>query len=369
MKILVATIVDNINFGTYLQAYATSLLLKRRGAEVDILNYIRPYLDVSYYAKKMLADKSRPLPVRLIRSLSYLVLGKMEMANVKRFLKGKASLTKEIQSLDELHEIAKDGYDLFLTGSDQVWNSQHNLGIDPIFYFEGIDGKKVSLAASVGMDSFGKEEKDRIKCLLQDYDHISVRESYGKEAISKLGLEGVEIDQILDPTLLINKEEWAKVPKSNFKKTEDYLLVYSVEIGKDEMVLKLAREIAEKKNLKVYLVSATPKNKKYKNLADRSFTFTDVDTFLSLMAQADYVVCSSFHGTAFAINFNKDFVTVAPERFNTRVNSILKLLNLQDRYIESKDDVPTSSIDYSKVNPILEAERKKSAEVIDKLLC
>ena len=94
----------------------------------------------------------------------------------------------------------------------------------------------------------------------------------------------------------------------------------------------------------------------------------DTDTFLALFHNADYAVVSSFHGTAFAINFNRQFVTVAPERFSTRVQSILSLLNLSDRYVSNAESIPTVEIDYNRVNSRLDEERKKSADTLKKLL-
>lgn len=368
MKILVSTIIDNINFGTYLQAFATSYLLQKRGAEVELLNYIRPYLDTTYYAKKILKDESRSFPIRVLKSILYIILGNLEIRNVKKFLKSKVKLTSKIQSLQELQTLSKKEYDLFLTGSDQVWNSQHNLGIDPIFFFEGVKGRKASLAASVGLNSFENAEKYRIKSLLTEYTLISVRESYGKDAIEDLGIDGNQIEQVLDPTLFISSNEWQNISRAKFKKTEKYLLIYSVEVGKDDIVQKIAKKIAKEKGLKTYLVSATPKNRRSVRSVDRAFTFASVDMFLSLMANADYVVCSSFHGTAFAINFNKQFVTIAPERFNTRVNSILKLLHLQNRYVESECDIPDEEIDYKEVDKLLESEREKSERVLNRII-
>ena len=366
MKILLSTIVDNINFGTYLQAFATAHLLKHRNAEVEILNYIRPYLDGKFYARNIYNDKSKPLISRAIRSCGYYILNGFMIWNLKRFLTGRAKLTKKITSHEDLIKKFNKKYDLYLTGSDQVWNTQHNLGVDSVFFFDGIDGEKRSYAASVGMESFQAGEEKRIAEMLSDYSLISVRESFGVDALKKIGIENSV--QVLDPTLLLNAEEWIKICGQKFHKTEKYLLIYSVELEKNEEVYQIALKIAAERGLKVYLVCPTLKFKKSFPKIDRLFSLATVELFISLFSQADFVVCSSFHGTAFSINFNRQFITIAPQRFNTRVNSLLKLLNLEERYVENVKYLPMETIDYNKVNKTLQQERGNSLKVLDSII-
>lgn len=362
MRILLTTIVDNINFGTYLQAYATVRKLEERGHSVDVLNYIRPYLSGKVYARNCLKDHSRNVFMRYLYAVGHMVLNSFSIWQVKRFLTKHAKLTRKCFSLEEVQRLAGSIYDLYLTGSDQVWNSQHNRGLDGVFFWAGIKGRKAAYAASIGFESFPEEEREPVCRLLSDYAVISVRESFGVKALSQVGIRNVR--QALDPTLLLTKNEWSTLSKHRFKKNAPYLLVYSVEPERDSTVIAIARKIASERGLKVFWIYPTLKLKSQANV-DRIFSFASVECFLSLFEQADYVVVSSFHGTAFAINFNKQFVTIAPERFSTRVNSLLQLLRLENRYIQNERQIPESDIDYAKVNGILQEERNKSMEVID----
>lgn len=360
MKVLLTTIVDNVNYGTYLQAYATVKLLKDRKCDVDILNYIRYHLTPEHMLSKV---KNKGVKSYL-HSLINIVLDAYMKRNLKKFLLQKNKVTPNFSDWTSFKKTLPP-YDLYMVGSDQVWNTEHNHGVDGVFFFEGISGKKVAYASSVGIESFQKEDYSKIQTLLSDFSKISVRESFGVEALKNLGIDNVT--QVLDPTLMLSKEDWRKIGKKTFRKTEPFLLVYSVEVNKDNETIAIARKIAKDRGLKLYLISPYVKfNSKLK--VDKLFSLADTDTFLALFQEADYAVVSSFHGTAFAINFGCQFVTVAPERFSTRVQSILKLLNIEDRYIQNINDIPPFDIDYSKVNNLLEHHRAVSETVFDGLI-
>lgn len=360
MKVLLTTIVDNVNYGTYLQAYATVKLLEDRGCEVDVLNYVRPHLTPQYMLSKA---KERGIK-SYIRGYINVKLDTWMKKNLKKFLLDKVHTTPQFSNWVNFRK-SLPKYDLYVVGSDQVWNTEHNHGIDSVFYFEGISGKKVAYASSVGLESFKKDDYSEINKLLKDFSHISVRESFGVEALKTLGIK--EVSQVLDPTLMLTKEDWRKISKKSFRKTEPYLLVYSVEVNKDKETIEIARKIAKDRGLKLYLISPYIKfNSKLK--VDRLFTLADTDTFLALFMEADYVVVSSFHGTAFAINFGCQFVTVAPERFSSRVNSLLKLLNIENRYIREIEDIPRFDINYQEVTKKLDIEKNISNSILSFLI-
>lgn len=362
-NIKILTIVDNINYGTYLQAYATYKVLSDKGWNAEVINYIRPYLSSKQFAINYIHNKKMSVPKRLVYAFFYMLLDPLMKANLKRFLSNRAKMSKPFRSLEDF-KTGTPCADAYLTGSDQVWNNSHNHGLDEAFFWPYANDNIYSYAASIGLMKFKEGEEEAVKRLLSRYKTIAVRESFGVDAVKKLGFDNVV--QVLDPTLLITGKEWIDISNNVFKKTEPYLLIYTVEIGRKEFVVEQAQEIAKKRGLKVYVVCPTCKFKKdFK--ADRVFNFARVELFLSLFAQADFVVVSSFHGTAFSINFNKQFVAISPAEFSSRVNSLLALTGLSDRYI--KDDIVKSEqikdIDYARVNEILDKERKHSFEYID----
>ena len=247
---------------------------------------------------------------------------------------------------------------IYLTGSDQVWNSNHNQGIDKVFFLSFVPQniKKIAYAASFGKQELETWEIKETQYLLQRYQAISVRESSALKILQSLEIKNGW--HVLDPTLLLSKEEWIeKCPHLNIK--EKYLLIYSVEPNKNQLI-EYAKLIADKLKLKIYLVEWGFKRQPG---TDKMIHNISPLTLMSYFIQAEYIIASSFHGTAFAVNLNKQFISVAPNHFSTRANSLLKLVNLEDRFITNKEfdlNQALSYIDYAKVNTILEQQRKIS---------
>lgn len=368
-KVSLITIVDNINFGTYLQAFATAIIIKRLGYNIEIVNYVRPYISPLHTSKEYMANKSMPKMKRIIYAISYPILYPVMVFNLKRFLIHRIPMSKRYNSIEELKKNPPNA-DIYVTGSDQVWNSNYNNGIDTAYFLGFTDKTKISYAASVGIKSFKASESQIIYDLLSKYKNISVRESFGIKALNNLGIRNVV--QVLDPTLLLDRNEWLSIvtPKQSFNKKEKYLLIYSVEKERNQFVLEQAKEIAKKKNLRIYWISPTFKIKYNLQGVDKVYNFATIKTFIQLMYNADFIVASSFHGTAFAINFNKQFLSVSPSNYNTRVMSLLNLCNLEQRYASDSilDADKLEEIDYTTVNSILFKARVESLSYLKNAL-
>lgn len=366
MKIAIITIVDNINYGTYLQAYATYKIIKSLGHDPIIINYTRPYISSKEVAIGYLRNPKMSILKKLAYASFYTLLYPFMIWQVKRFLSKNVKMTTLYRNYNELKKSPPEA-DIFLTGSDQVWNSNYNNGIDESFFLSFTKKKKYAYAASIGLNSFPEQEKEKIRKLLLEYKAISVREYFGIEALQNIGINN--IIQVLDPTFLFTKEMWLSMIKKKNKKIKDrYLLIYSVESGRNDFVIQQAKEIASKRKLKLYWVCPTYK---FKNAlkVDKVYNFASVEDFIFLFANADFIVASSFHGTAFAINFNKEFLSVSPGKYNTRVCSLLKLCQLEDRYVSNsfKTNESIENINYNTVNSILNIERKKSISYLTKI--
>lgn len=151
---------------------------------------------------------------------------------------------------------------------------------------------------------------------------------------------------------MLRKEQWQKVEDKDFSKSllsHKYLLVYSVEKEQQDLILETANQICQSRGLKLFWLSPT-KTKSLKETVDHLFEEVEISQYISLFLHADYIVASSFHGTAFAINFEKQFVSIAPHRFNTRVLNLLEVLNIKERYIECLDQLEDlEMIDYGTV--------------------
>ena len=365
-KVALVTILDNTNYGTYLQALATGLSVRKLGCDITIIRYIRKVTTPRFQLSEIKAQSFlRYLYHKFFRMPQKERLKKKDVEFVRQFI----DVTPDYYSIDDIKE-KLPVYDIYMTGSDQVWNSIYNRGIDRCMFldFAPREKKRVAYAASIGMDAIPESEKTETVNLLNQYSKITVRE---QQAVDLLSKHGIDADVVLDPTLLLNRNEWLEIAKRNnmdFK--EPYMLVYSVEGKKEsELIKKYATTIAKSRGLKIYEITYNHSMKSMK-FADKHFCLATPEVFLNLMAKASFVVVSSFHGTAFAINMNKQFLTISPGRFNSRVENILNITGLQSRLVKD-DNYDISLMDeifYLPVNEKLETERHKSISALKNLL-
>lgn len=365
-KVEIITIFDNTNFGTYLQALALALTIQKLGFQVEIIDYIRPGQSEEAWEK---------FANNFIKKIYYTLWEFPRWRKLRcechDFVNCFVSISKtQYKSYKEL-KANPPLADIYVTGSDQVWNSIYNEGIDRSFYldFAPTGCKRVAYAASIGMSEIPYDEIENTKRLLSKYSAITVREADARRILFELGFKDVPV--VLDPTLLLDRYSWTQITK-HFKqiKTEPYLLVYSVEDKtQNKLIEYYAQLMSHRHGWKIYEISYNGYFRRLK-FADKHFLQVSPDLFVQLMLNAEFVIVSSFHGTAFSINFNKQFLTVTPNRFNSRVDNILTLCNLKDRLVNSSsfDINKLKQIDYSQVNNIIENERIKSIDLLKSML-
>ncbi len=371
-KVGIVTLHRVVNFGSVLQAYCTCMVLRRLGYEPEVIDYMEPRYTIRgtiQTLKREILSDANLSPKAIVRfglkSLSFLFVRRQFSSFVRQNL----PLSK--RSYTALKELLEDppAADLFLTGSDQVWNSEYNGGVDRAHYLDfASKGKpRLAYAASFGKDKLKASEIDETRDLLCKYSAIGVRESSGVEIVRGLGIETAV--HVLDPTLLLNREEWGQLFSLRRPVKEKYLLVYSVERSIDNLVCTVARNIGDRLGLKVIFLTAAASLRSM-SLCDSQRAFSTVQDFLEHFYHADFVVASSFHGTAFSINFNRQFVSVLPPRYGARPRSLLKLTGLESRVVENELGVGVldEMIDFSAVNNVLDSERKKSITFLEAAL-
>lgn len=366
MKIGIITIIDNINIGSILQAYALCKKLQDLGHKVILIDYWRDSQTLKGTIKTEFQNKDRNLLLKCSFILGKTVLNSYIKHKLRRPLVSNINVSKRYKSLDEIKSNLPDA-DIYITGSDQVWNTQYNNGVDRAFFLDFTDKPKLSYACSIGENEFPKQYVPDIYRLLSEYRNISLRERLSTEYLKSLGFEEAYTD--VDPTLLITKTEWLEYLPLNGQLPEmPYLFVYSVEGKNNDFIFKQAEILASEMNLKIVALTTSPSImlKKYK--IDRIYSFAEASQFIHLIANASFVVASSFHGTAFSINFNRQFITIAPDKFNIRILSLLTDLNINDRIVHKqlihKNDI--SDIDYVFVNDKLTRLRNQSLENLRK---
>ncbi len=367
MKIDVITLHNVKNYGSALQTYATQKTLEKLGNEVEIINYYRK-VDVEETMVKRRIDSSsifsRNIITKFIGKLFLTTSINKQIEVFHKFLGKYVHLTKKYYSNEELKKNTPKA-DIYCTGSDQVWNSEWNEEIDRALFLDFLenDVPRFAYASSFGKIELEKKEEEELKKMLIKYKRISVRENSALKILKKMGIDNAI--QVLDPTLLLNKKAWKDISEE-VKIKKPYILVYQLNSNNpkfDEYVKKLSK----KKKMPVLRIS----NVNYQFFKYGKLVFCPtINEFLSYFDKAAYIVTDSFHATGFAINFNKKFVCIFPQKFSTRLQSILELTNLEERRVNNFNDLTIidKEIEYEKVNKILDEERKKSINFIEETI-
>lgn len=368
MKIGIITINQVNNYGAELQAVATQKALEKCGYEAEIINYLF-YKSAGHIRDKYSRPTFHSSQINRLKETIFPILGWIEnllhhsdsekrKSNFNDFHKKHTKFSKEYRSYGELLNDVPV-YDAYLTGSDQVWNPGIYSSLDPYFLDFAPNGKKrISYAASFGVNELPIETRDYYSIHLNKYNKIGVRENDAVRIVKEVS--GCDAQLVLDPTLLLAREEWLQMaePVDNLK-GKKYVLIY--ELTPCPHIKTVATHIAKETGALVVRVCKSSSKKDKDDVINISTA--GPAEFLWLISHAIMIVTNSFHGTAFAINFNKDFYTVLPARKsnNSRQQSLLNLLNLTDRVLKEGEAFPKfSSIDYGEANLILAKQKNKS---------
>lgn len=370
MNVKVITRHSPSNYGSLLQSIATVKTIEGLGHDCSIIDYQRPDergLKGVLTQVNCKAGFGNPLKKLAYLSIRY-PIEKFAQVRFDRMRKKYLKMTSRCSSHVDLEKISADA---FITGSDQVWGPMMNGVYDSAYFlqFVGKDSRKLAYAASFGKTKFDESTVAAYKKMLSEYDKIAVREKSAVSLLEEWGLNNC-LGQVLDPTLLLDKNQWTNllIKKNDFDKYKDlkYILVY--QIHNDPKLSGYAKRLA--KNTGMELLRVNPML--HQALRGGKFICSpDLSEFLSLVANASCIVTDSFHGTCFSINFGKQFIEILPNNATgTRNQSILELTGLSDRILCDFNDysLVDKVIDYGKVNELLEAERRKSLEVIRSMI-
>lgn len=360
MKISIITLHRIYNYGSVLQAYATQRVFEDAGYDVEIIDYITPDRTLLKIFLKPGAEGKLAFPKMMVYRIGKIGSLILKEKTFGLFVKKHLNLTKKYvmpEDLDKNPPVA----DVYVTGSDQVWNSAYN-GIDRGFYLDFIpeDKKRIAFVASFGKDELDDVEKATVIKYLKRYQAISVREDSAVKILHKMGI--TNSIQLIDPTLQIEKREWLKIASKRLVKDKYVLLMLLY--NEDNGATEYARKIANEKGLKLVKISWEMRKP---NDVDILFTHRSPADFLSLFSYAEFVVTNSFHGLAFSINMEKQFIVVPRKEFNSRITSLLKLTDLSHRLVDSEELAMNESkrvIDYTPVEAVLMKERNRAREFI-----
>lgn len=328
MKIGILTLHRAVNYGAVLQAYALVKKCNDLGADAEIIDYRCQFTEDYYDGKKLF------MPQNWKRLASYLIQNGNLCPNKERyfsFLRRTGFLSEDIYyNLDGLTE-ANIIYEKFVVGSDQVWNPR-TAGFDKAYFLSFVtdNAKKASYAASFGISSIPDELKKKYSELLGGFDNFSVRETAGQTIIRELFGKSATVD--LDPTLLFTKEEWigtidGSAVRSEIKSLKEFVLIYAISPSKN--LINTATKISQNKGIPtVYINDRWRKEAFVLNL-----TKVNIDEWLFLFQNATTIITDSFHGTAFSIILEKDFISFQESNSSksSRLVTLLGNADLLDR--------------------------------------
>jgi len=357
-KIGIVSCYRNINFGSALQACALQMAIRKLGYDCEHIRFSgrnrkqkifalikNPFLG---FRKFIRFFKNKLSPTTELRRNSF-----------SRFLDENIQESEVVYTADNLRRTEKI-YDAVVCGSDQIWAPNQ---FNEWYYINFIPNKckKIAYAPSIGLPVIPDDLKDKVSSLIKDIGYLSIREKEGSQIVHEL--TGIDVPVVLDPTLLISKDEWlGKVQKSTAP-DEPYILC-----------LFLGENPQHQKSVEAYK-QATGHKLVVLPFAKCDYTWGDVVMsnagpleFIDLVKNASIVFTDSFHGAAFSMNLNKPFYVFMrfaedhPICQNSRIRNLLNIFGLHSRLIDDGATVTEIEIDinYATVNEILEKERAKS---------
>lgn len=348
------------NYGQLLQNYAAQSLLRSLGHETFLVKATNGH-EYNPTLRDMLMSKLRtvyrllPYPGYMLKratgSLCYtLTHGKLRRTVTKRgfedFRKQYLNCTPREYTLEDLKSCPPQA-DAFVVGSDQIWNTT-----DGIYFLSWAPDtvKKVSMAASFGSREPSEDFTKLIAPWLGRFDLITVREQGGIAICTEAGAGDARL--VPDPTLMLRSEDYLKIA-SGPQCEEPYLFIYFLGT-RTRINWKEIHAFARRKGLKVIYVGSQGQEDKFPKEEPT------VEQWLSLMANAKYVVTNSFHGTVFAMLFHRQFMVYPvcglAARMNDRLTTLLNPLNLSGRIYAGNLAEIEKPIDYNTVFESLDRE-------------
>lgn len=366
MKVEIITRHSVPNYGSLLQSYATQRTLEKMGYDAEIINYTKYEERYNNLANTLLQGKKWNNSF-LLRNIYKAIQTPNYAKMYKIFEKYRKGFLKETEfeygNSEELQKNIPNG-DVYCSGSDQIWGKIGTESFDENYFLEFAKGRKcISYASSFGKTELTNELREKLPELLKKYSKVLVREDSAKQILKALKINNVS--QVLDPTLLILKEEWLELSRKSKVdlKNKKYILIYQLHDNKE--FNNFAKKFAKEKNMKLLRISTSFF---HITRSGKLIYLPNQFDFLNYFNNAEYILTDSFHATVFSIIFNKKFLDIMPKNnTGTRIMSILKLFNIPNRILDKYDNYGKidEKIDYEDVNRRIIVEREKSIKLFN----
>lgn len=320
------------NCGSVLQAFALQKIIAELGYKVEIIDYEYPYRQDHGLARKW--DDLKTWVRNQLHPNTF-------SARFHRFIAQNYRLSRKFYYKGSI-EKCPPKYDIYVTGSDQVWNPRWMCGdTNFLLDFAPDEATRLSYASSFATSEIPSEYRDTYVRCLNKYDEITVREEKGTELVKELTGRNAELT--VDPTLLLSADSYKQMAEqSAITIKEPFILAYIMSYMFDPypQVQRIIEKVKAVLGHNVYIVRGKnphPENPSYISLSD-----VGPAEFVWLFANASFVITTSFHGTAFSlINQVPLFSVVQSEQSSDdRITSLLSRVD-QTKSIIAHNDIPT----------------------------
>lgn len=349
------------NYGSVLQAYALVKFVMKLGYDAKIIDYIFPN---KYHARQGGGNT-----VSLVEKLKFRLLYRVKIQR-RRF---NEFITDYINTTDTVFETRESilenppVFDIYMTGSDQVWNYESMNG-DPTFFCDFAQGKpRISYASSFTRDVISDKYKESYANLLSGYEGLGVRELSAVDIIKEM--TGKQAKVVCDPTLLLTPTEYGELKSAvRINNGKPYILAYILDYAYNPYptIISVIDKASKELGLEVIYLHANSINNFH---LGKSITSAGPKEFLQLISQASFVITSSFHGVAFSLNFGIPFYAITPSsKQDDRIYSLLHKVGASSRAIPAGTSVEELSfsydMDYSIIKRNLDAYRVDSQDFL-----
>ena len=378
MKIGILTQPLQANYGGLLQNYALQQVLLRAGHELETIDWFYPSYhslrERLYRIKRAMLSVFFPEKYPKLRYKITEEERKVIQRNTNHFISTYINHTEKVRTKEGFITKAKEGdYEVYVVGSDQCWRPKYNPFLASMFLDFAKDDKvkRIAYAASYGTDQWELTPKQTEICapLAQQFDFVSVREDSGvKLCKDHLGVDAIHV---LDPTLLLTKEDYIHLIEAE-KEPKAQGTLFNYILDPNTVKSAFINRVAKERGIKSFQVlpkcqEETRTKEDVKNRIE-DCVFPGVTTWLRAFMDAEMTIVDSFHGMVFSIIFNKPFWVIGnANRGISRFTSLLKVFHLEDRLLDAnhlKDVDINRPIDWASVNAILEQKRNECINLL-----
>ncbi len=379
MKLAILTQPLQSNYGGLLQAYALQTVLNRMGHSVTIINFSRMEdYGLSRRIKREFFFHFRNF-VRLMKGKKKVERFdkkglRLQRKETDKFIDKYLKISPIICGPSELISISKkNNFEGYIVGSDQVWRPKYSPNLYHFYldFCKDADVRKIAYAASFGVDEWEYSDKEAkiCKALVQKFDFVSVREKSGIRLCKDN--YGITPKWVLDPTMLLDKDDYLRLidaPNNHSLNDDNYFFYYFLNPDKKKQQLISNLEVKFGLKASTQMPIYMEPDRKHLKFNKEGYVFPPVERWINAINKAKFVVTDSFHGCAFSILFNKNFVVLGNKvRGQGRFESLLGLVNLQDRLCTNEDEIETllkCNINWEEVNGVINSKRFASMELL-----